>query len=405
VRPAHAWWAFITLVAGVLAVLGCGRENGTELAVEPSAEAGADATRADAGEDADGAPEDGGQDAPRDAPVEGSIARVMVGLTPTPMVTDGGGASVADAVLAALSAGADALVLERAWSDLDEQGGEGFDNPWEQLDAVCRLMAEQRRGVLLSIKTVDARLDLRPSGIAGSSWAQPATRQAMHEVIDKVYATCGDELLYLSLGMEVDQFLKSHPLQSPQFVQFALDAIDYARSHAARPASLQTGWTWTAETWLADGGTNESDVLVAASDVVMLSYTLLDAQHHALPPSTASSDLDAIAGKIVAHPIVIQRASYPSDELIGGSENNQAMFVETLLAWVGSHRDRFAFVGGGPVHDPVPMECVQYAASQGMAGSAELFAAWCSVGLRRRDGSDKPAFDSFLAGAAALDAD
>jgi hypothetical protein len=51
------------------------------------------------------------------------------------------------------------------------------------------------------------------------------------------------------------------------------------------------------------------------------------------------------------------------------------------------------------------MECVQYAASQGMAGSAELFAAWCSVGLRRRDGSDKPAFDSFLAGAAALDAD
>ncbi len=404
-RAAHAWWAFPTLVAGVLAIFGCGRDEGTELAVQPAAEAGADATGADASDEADSAPEDGGQDAPRDAPLEGSSARVLVGLTPTPMVTDGGGASVADAVLTALAAGADALVLERAWSDFDKQGGEGLEDPWEQLDAVCRLMAEQRRGVLLSIKTVDARLDMRPSSITGSSWAQPATRQAMREVIDKVYATCGDELLYLSLGLEVDQFLKSHPLQLPQFVQFALDATDYARNHAARPVSLQTGWTWTVETWLADGGTNESDVLVAASDVVMLSYTPLDAQHHALPPSTASSDLAAIAAKIVAHPIVIQRASYPSDELIGGSESNQAMFVETVLAWVGSNRDRFAFVGVGPLHDPVPMECVQYATSQGMAGSAELFAAWCSVGLRRRDGSGKPAFDSFLAGAAALNAD
>lgn len=404
VSQAHSRYA-VAIVLLAIGVCSCGTDNGPELAVAPADDAGIDGASPDR---EDGVANDAiAPDAEQEAetPADGSTASVTVGVTPTPAGSsaDGGSSPTeGEALLLAVSSGARAIVVERSWSALADEDGNPNDAAWQALDQLCSFLRTQRRRILLGVKSVDVELDARPSSLRAEPWSAAATTSAMHGVVDRIYATCGEQIAYLSLGLDVDRYVAANPAEIPSFTQFALDATDYARSHPARPPAAGVGWTWSADSWLAEGELDESNVIVTASDVVILSYIPLDSKRHAKPPSNVSSDIAAMAARITSHPIVIQRATYPTSELIGGSEAGQAQFVEAMFASISSRRDRFPFVGAGLLHDPSPEDCLAYAEAQGVPGSPELFAVWCSVGLRSRDGAAKPAFASFVEAAAGL---
>lgn len=385
--------------------LSCISEDRPEVVLPPGLDAGQEASlqeREDAEE-----PE-GGQDASIEgAAIDGDAETLTTtpGLVPTARdATDAESPAElrSEALLMAVSAGARGIVVERDWSALTDASGAPSSQAWAELEAIASFLRERRVEMLLQVRIVDTTIDRRPSGIASSAWNLSATRTAMHALIDRLYATCGEELRTLSLGEQLDVYVQRHPAQASAFTQLAAEALEYAKTHPNKPSLTQVGWTWSAAAWLPpNAGIDSANALLSGSDIVALSYYPLDVTLHARPPSVVAGDIAILVDRIKDKPIVMQHASYPSSALIGGSEDAESQFVEGLFASVQTHRDRFAFVGIASLHDPAPEECLRFAAAQGLPASAELFAFWCSTGLRQRDGTAKAAFASFVAGASA----
>ena len=390
-----------------LLLAGCSSDPATDVVVDPEQDAGI----VDGGEEAsDGDAADAPWDGPAeatDATGDAALPSVTVALYPTPAeagAVDGGtdDGSSSEAVLMALAAGAGGLVVDLDWSQLP-QDAEGAPDSWARLDAMASYLNQERRQLLLAVSVVNASADSRPAALQGQAWTSTATRGAMRDAIDLIYETFGQELAYVSFGMEVDRYLASHPTQAPAFVDFMSETLDYARAHPARPVTTSVGLTWSAASWSDEAvDVSDRDTLADASDAVMVAFYGLDETDHLLPPSKAVADLGALVESIEGRPVVLHRVAYSTSTLLGGSELKQSTFVKELLGMVGEHRDRVPFVGIAMLHDPAPEACLRFAKERRVSSSAELYAFWCSTGLRLRDGAPKVGFSSFLSAATGL---
>jgi hypothetical protein len=395
--------------SGLAVVLACGAGAGcrggspAELVVVPepgpsvsdAALDGIAADGADAGAEAsaEGSDDAGGADA----------ARVIVGIVAnarTEADAGEGPGNPAEALVTAMAAGARGFVLAERWSEL-AGSSKPVSPAWKGIADQAALLRSNGRVVLFSIRTVNATIDERPVDIKASAWNSLATLGRMHDLLDETFATFGSELGYLSVGNEVDRYLDTHPGERDAFVAFALDAIAYAREHPKRPSDLVVGVTWSAGTWLGKSTQPAaSEKLAAASAGLMVAYDPLDDALRARAPLEAAAQVASLADLVPGKPIVVERVGYPSSRLISGGEASQAQFVDGLFAAIKDRRARFPFVAVSALHDPPPEECLGYGTAEGQAGSAELYAFWCSTGLRTRTGAAKLAFASYLAGAA-----
>jgi hypothetical protein len=330
---------------------------------------------------------------------------VLVGLVPNARSdSDGGGVegTATAALISAMSAGARGLVLSYTWSELASDG-DAAQGAWSELATIAKVARQQGRGLLLDIRTVDSTLDGRPPELAGSSapaWDSAETVDAIQVLIDRLFQPemVGTELRYLSLGFEFDRYLDANPSQREPYARFAAKVIDSVSRNVNRPAHMQPGVTWSKDGW-RNGLPDWATSLVAASDVMMLSYAAQDDSHHAMSPDAARAELEKLvieAGK----PVVLQQVSYPSSSLIGGSEQMQAQWLQELFGLVATRRASIPWVAVHALHDPSPARCLSQAQAQGLPGSAEVYAYWCSTGLRARDGTPKAGFEAFVAGAA-----
>jgi hypothetical protein len=391
-------WRFALLIlAGALA--GCDQTPATQLVIpiepdaqQPKPEGGmADVTETEA---------EAGQDAHDAATVS---AAVIVGLGPTPQVAEGGtgAAEQLDAVLLSMASGARGLTLAFDWEALDGTGAEA-EAQWDRLEAMAGVVRTHKRALVLTVRAVDTTQDRRPSALKKLAWDSSAVTDAMHALLGRVFSTLGPELRYLSLGFEVDRYVEANPLQGDAFKAFALDAVQFANTHPNRQSS-RTGVTWSMRGWAAaEPPRTWAPELLDASDMLMVSYAPMTDTYRATPSDAIPADLDQMLFAAEGKPLVITELGYPSSDLIGSSEDAQAEFVGRLLQEVTLRRNAVSFVGWGALHDPAPAWCQARAAACGHPDSLELYVYWCSTGLRTRQGSTKPSFDEFRAGAAGL---
>lgn len=376
-------------------VWGCSSTPDTQIVVPPE-DAGATDVVVDVPEDVIDAAQDMGPEA-GDAEVDASVRPVVVGLHSTPAAAGEGGTEEAaqmDAVLVALAAGARAVVVEVNWADLPLTSGD-----WARLGALGSYLAAERKHVLLSLAVVDARADERAPELQPHPWSSLVVEQGMQDLIDRLFATFGTELAYVSLGMEVDRYLSSSPSQASAFAGFMVQALTYGREHPNRPEQASLGVTWSSESWTSGEENSLRDALVEVSDVVMLAHDGLDEAKRVRTPGESIAHLRKAVEAIEAKPVVLHRVSYSTSSLIGGSKLGQAAFVTDLFELVQEHRERIPFVGVATLHDPSLESCSRYAQARDPTSSAELYAFWCGVGLRTRQGQSKEAFSAFLSGA------
>jgi hypothetical protein len=386
-----------------LAASACDQTPSTELVYPPPTDA-SDVSTTDA---ADEVLDDGGMEATEaHESTSTEPAPVIVGLAPTAhSVLDGGtqNSGELDAVLLSFASGARVLTAQVSWADLL---GMQSAETWQRLHSLGSLVQTQKKTLLVSLLTVDGVTDKRPSALKTIAWDHPTTIASMHSLLDTLLENLGTELRYLSLGNEVDRYVAAQPGQAAAFLAFAADAISYANTRAkVLPAheSLQTTVTWSHSSWTTGALPSPSAApLLAASEVVMVSYAPMDDQLHAASSDVAHGDLPAMLKAIDGKPLVLASVSYPSSSLIGATEDAQAHFIDLLLLEVTAHRASVPFVAVNALHDPEPEACLARAASMGHEGSAELYAWWCSTGLRTRDGEPKKAFDTFRSGTALL---
>jgi hypothetical protein len=375
-------------------VWGCSSTPETELIVAPQ-DAGTTDVVADVPEDVVDA-EEVGSDA-MDAGEDASVWPVLVALHSTPGYEGDGEtaeASKMDAVLVALAAGARAVVVELKWSDLPLTAGE-----WARLGALGAYLNAERKHLLLSVAAVDARADERAIGLRIHAWTSLVVQQAMQDLIDRLFATFGSELAYVSLGMEVDRFLAAHPSQGTDFASFMAHALTYGRGHPNKPERTSLGVTWSTEAWVSGEENLHRDALAEVSDVVMLAHCGLDEAKLVRAPGDSIAQLREAVKAIEEKPVVLHRVSYSTSSLIGGSRAGQSAFVTQLFGLVQEQRERIPFVGVATLHDPSLESCLSYAQARDPGSSAELYAFWCNVGLRTRQGEAKEGFSAFLSGA------
>lgn len=283
-------------------------------------------------------------------------------------------------------------MVDLEWSQLPQETDEAPDT-WVRLDAMASHLNQEGRQLLLSVSVVNASADSRPAALQGQAWMSSATRGAMRDSIDLIYETFGQELAYVSFGMEVDRYLASHPAQAPAFVDFMLETLNYARAHPGRPETTSVGLTWSAASWSDEAvDVSDRDALADTSDAVMVAFYGLDETDHLLAPSQAVADLGALVESIEGRPVVLHRVAYSTSTLLGGSELKQATFVEELLGMVGEHRERVPFVGIAMLHDPAPEACLRFAKERGVSSSAELYAFGAAPGFGSGMAPRKPGF-------------
>lgn len=304
--------------------------------------------------------------------------------------------------LETIALGSRAISVSRRWDSLFQ--GPLAPNPesWGALQGMSLLHAGSDRKILLCVELVDRTLDARPAGSA-AGWAEPPVFASLDALVDKVFATFGDELAGLSFGNELDRYLAvASAKNQTDLVALVTHAVTYAKKHPARPPSSSIGVTFGA-TALAAGTSAEVASLVGISDMVVASYYPVDVGFQARPPTAASQDLDALAAAFTAdagdaetsapRPVWLQAVGYPSATLAGSSLEQQRAFYEALFQALVTRRERFPFVAVDGLNESTDEACSERAAALGAPGNPAAVALACSLGLVASDGTNKPARD------------
>lgn len=171
-----------------------------------------------------------------------------------------------------------------------------------------------------------------PAGLETEAFDSPAIQTRFHALLDQVITPHLGRIAYLSIGNEVDVYLRAHPAQWAAYQRFFEDAAQYARS--LDPA-LKVGVTGT-----ADGAVTFSPVemqsLNATSDVIMLTYYPVDFdvgnQFTVRDPTVVSGDVTNMLAFAGAKPLVFQEAGYPASTINFSSQTRQGAFVRQLFA-------------------------------------------------------------------------
>jgi hypothetical protein len=327
-------------------------------------------------------------DATPDA-ADAGLSPVIVGITPSP--GGDGDPTVGDVVearLAALAAGARGMVVRRALRDLSADG-------LTELAQEGEFYAKHKTRLAMSLALVDRAADGRPAELVALPWDAMPVREAVHHAIDGVVGSLGDALAYLSIGRDVDVWLGAHPEQRAGFEALVGDAIGYAHEHAPG-VMVGVGFSF-------DGAAQQNSsftALLGASDIAVLTYLPGLGTTAAGPTSAVAGDADTMIARAGGKPIVLEALGYPSRSDVGGSDDKQALFLETFFGALAPRRAGFAFVNVEALHDLGAIRCAALTAAQGEPAGGPYAAYMCSLGLVTVTEDNKPAWPKFLKGAA-----
>ena len=363
-----------------------------------------------------GAPDASGGSGAADAAVDADasdapVSPLRLGIIPVPPSSTDAGPSPADQKLAELDVialGSRGVSQVLPWKQLFESPSTPAPAAWAKLEAVSKLYQGSGRDLLVCLALVDRTLDARPPGSA-PSFGDATTVAALEALIDKVFATYGKELYALSFGNELDRYFSSHGTkEAAELAALVEHGIDYAQKHPKKPAALQIGATFSAQSLTGTLAPSIASIL-QKSDVVVTTYYPLDASFAARPPSGVAQDLDALPSQLGGdaappRPILLQEVGYPSAAANKSSPDQQKAFYQALAQALTGRRARFPFVSINGLNDLHPAACASEAAAFGAPASAAAVAARCSLGLRGAGETDKPAMASVLEALAAFSA-
>lgn len=335
----------------------------------------------------------------------GSPPPVWVGLVANPIADSGdgagGGPSRADAVEAAVSTfaiGASVFAIKRTWRSATE---EGLALDAQLAAAGCA--TTPCRPAALTIAVVDGLLDGRPDDLQDQEWGSDASKDALDASVDAAMDALGPALKFLAIGARVDRWIDAREDDAGGLEELLAHAIERAREHPNAREDLLVGVGLSRQGALASGG--HAAALRALGNATMASlFPGLNDVPGGTPvpsPGSIALDLDAIDDVDPGRPVALVEVGYPSSTLVGGSDEAQGLFLDSLFEALGSRRASFPLIVVSRLHDLDDDACS--AEGVDLDEEEELVLAYrCSTGVRDDDGDAKPAWSSFVVGAAQL---
>jgi hypothetical protein len=328
--------------------------------------------------------------APRDAQ-KGPPRSFELGLSSFP--TEPTEASYKKAFILAGQVG-ELILIQRAppWQEF-VSGGELSKNCQDTTQEEKRLAEENRLGIFFGIDPTDpadrGRLQGLPESLAGKSFADKEVRDAFIAYVKYVALNYKPQLL--ALGVEINMYYEQQPDDFDNFVSLYFEAYDAVKEISPETLVFPTFQLEAMQNLLSPDSESVPEWsllqkfepkldLVAVSTYPSFVFDSPDGI-----PSNYFSQIKSYTSK----PIAIASAGYSSgpgrDGLNEGTETNQAAFVRRLLLEA----------------DTLEMPFVVWLAGCDPAVPADPpFDLYAHTGLRRSDGSPKPAWQAWAQQAA-----
>ena len=234
-----------------------------------------------------------------------------------------------------------------------------------------------------------------PADLISLRWNDPALLGRFEKLLDATREKIPENLSVLIIGNEVDVYLEQHPDEIDDYLAFYAKASAAARQ---RYPQARIGVTVTYE-GLIKGRADIISPMISISDAAFFTfYPLFDMK--AQPVASVPSHLDRLQQAAQGKDIYLQEVGYPSSSLSGSSEAQQAEFFATAIPAINA-RPQIKLASIFLLHDLSPKLCQGLTAYYGF-GDAGHFANLlsdflCSLGVRRLDGTPKPAFETISA--------
>ncbi len=290
----------------------------------------------------------------------------------------------------AVEAGVRGQTIAWRWSDLEPSPGTFRLN--EAADNIQLFCKEQNFTVLVTLMVLDGPLRQTPSDLAEILFDSDQMKSRFHALVDSVAPLMDSHVRYVAVGSEVDLYLSKHPEQWEPYERFYQDAVDYI--HQKMP-DVKVG---VCATYPGAVGPDAQKIssLNKHSDVWVTTYYPVDDNFRPAGPTAAISALPSMVEAAAGLPVVIQEIGYPSSVLIAGSEQDQAEFISnTFDAWA-MEGDKIPFLSFWLMYDTPQAELEEETVQRKPAEPARFKAFRGSLGLRRSDGTPKPAWSALI---------
>ncbi|MGL4310842.1 MAG: hypothetical protein ACRCSU_10170 [Paracoccaceae bacterium] len=289
------------------------------------------------------------------------------------------------AMLAAQQAGATSVPMTLYWDDVMKDGRWAPDDDFARV--ANGLYPTIRMKVQIVLPVIDTVNDRRPAELRGLAWDDPALLAAFDLYLAEALGRLNRlDIASISVGNEVDAFLTA-PQDWAAYRRF----YDHARATLARlrpevPVGVNLTWPGLNGPMAA-----EARALAAAGDVWLVNHYSLQAGFHIGPPGDIAADMQAMVDMADGKPVYLSELGYPSDGC-GSTEAMQRELLETAFATWSQHADRIPLVTLYWLHDISAEELAGFTDYYGVGD--DCFARYLgTLGLRHRDGTDKPAFE------------
>lgn len=299
----------------------------------------------------------------------------------------------------AYDAGARGQMTTFHWNDLEPQVGNYDAHELESLNDAIENAISHDMTQFIGIQMINTNQREMPTEYAASDFDDAAVIAQFKLLLDRIVTPNVGKIKYLSIGNEVDAYLRAHPAEWASYKAFYDAAVEYA--HTLDP-DIQVGVTTTAEGALT---LSDSDVrqLNENSDVMILTYYPIsfagDGTVTVRSPQSPASDFADMLAFAGDKPLVLQEVGYPASTLNSSSENMQSQFIESVFSAWRDNAENIPFLNFFVLHDFTAQMCAEFTSYYGAAGlaNAESFGAYlCTLGLRKDDGTPRAAWDTLL---------
>ncbi len=220
--------------------------------------------------------------------------------------------------------------LTIAWDDVETAPGVFAPNP--DFAAIANgFYPGTGLKLSLSFLTIDTVADRRPSFYQALPWDDPSVIDAAWNALSfTLDAMPSIQFVDISIGNEVNVYLKANPAQEDGYVAF----VETLQSRlTTRMPNTPVGVKITADD-IRNGDLRFAQRISANMDIAMITYYPLDAQAAAQPASIVFSDFNAIVAAHPGKPIHMAEIGYPASTQCNSSEAQQAEFlINAFVAW------------------------------------------------------------------------
>lgn len=289
----------------------------------------------------------------------------------------------------AMDSGIDFVSLPIFWDEF-ETSPETYAPETNWLEIANTYYSAANLDVALVVAPIDTTVVHTPEDLRAVPFDDPEMIRRFQLFLDYVLEELTEvDLVSISIGNEVDAFLGPDRRAWDAYEAFFAATSKYL--HESHP-QIKVGVKFMYD-GLVQTHRSEIRAINQNSDVILVTYYPLKSDFSVKKPDVVFEEFSELTSVYETRPIYFLEIGFPSDKLLGSSEELQAEFIENVfMAW-DQHQSSIKVMNFTWLHD-IPATALDYYSTYYGIYDSNFLAYLSSLGLRNSDGSAKIAFDT-----------